>query len=104
MLMHVTMSLKYGALPKLFETMPKVKAIAESAGWEMKDALYFLNGKINTVVHIWQLRDMNHYLEGVQILSSHPEFPVLSAELAEIFIEETIVFAGHMPYSPGFSA
>lgn len=104
MLMHVTMKLKYGSLPKLFETMPKVKAIAESAGWEMKDALYFLNGRINSAIHIWKLRDMNHYHEGAHLLASHPDFPQLSAELSEIFIEETIVFADHAPYSPGFAA
>lgn len=103
MLMHVTMNLKYGALSRLFETMPKVKAIAESAGWEMKDAFYFLNGKISSAVHIWKLRDMNHYHEGVGILSAHPDFGALSTELAEIFVDETIVFADHMPYSPSLS-
>ena len=100
MFMHVTMELKYGALPKLFETMPKVKAIVENAGWELCDALYFVNGKINSAVHIWKLRDMNHYMEGVELLSTHREFPSLSASLAEIFDSEMIAFAQHAPYSP----
>ena len=85
MFMHVTMNLKYGALPRLFETMPKVKAIVEKAGWELCDALYFVNGRINSAVHIWKLRDMNHYMEGVERLSTHPDFPSLSASLAEVF-------------------
>ena len=100
MFMHVTMDLKYGALPKLFETMPKVKAIVEKAGWELCDALYFVNGKINSAVHIWKLRDMNHYMEGVELLTTHPDFPALSASLAEIFNSEAIAFAQHAPYSP----
>jgi hypothetical protein len=100
MFMHVTMNLKYGALPRLFETMPKVKAIVEKAGWELCDALYFVNGRINSAVHIWKLRDMNHYMEGVERLSTHPDFPSLSASLAEIFDNEVIVFAQHAPYSP----
>jgi len=104
MYMHVTMELKYGALPMLFETMPKVKAIVEKAGWELCDALYFVNGRINSAVHIWKLRDMNHYMEGVELLSTHPDFPKLSASLAEIFDNEVIVFAQSAPYSPKASA
>ena len=100
MLMHVTLELKYGQLPALFQTMPKVKIIVERVGWELLDALYFLNGRLNTVVHVWKLRDMNHYAEGMQALMSHPDFASLSAELAAIADNEVISFADNAPYSP----
>jgi len=97
---HVTVKLKYGQLGAFFEMMPKVKAIVEDAGWKMLDAYYFLNGRINTMVHIWEMRDMNHYMEGVALLSAHPDFPALNAALGEACDEETIVFAEKAPYSP----
>jgi len=101
MFTHVTIELKYAGLPALFETMPKVQAIVESVGWELSQALCFMNGRINTVVHIWKLRDMNHYAEGIERLTTHPDFPALSAALAEIVDNEVIVFAQPAPYSPG---
>lgn len=104
MFTHVTMQLKYGRLPALFATMPKVQAIVEQAGWELCDAFFFLNGRINSVVHIWKLRDMNHYMEGIVRLSAHPDFPELSASLADIVDNEVIVFAENTPYSPRVAA
>jgi len=104
MMMHVMMDVKYGKLPQLFQTMPRVQAIVEAAGWQLRDALYFLNGPINSAVHIWELRDMNHYHEGVMKLSQHPEFEELSGLLSQIFERETISFADHAPYSPKFQA
>jgi hypothetical protein len=104
MLMHVTLHLKYGQLPALFQTMPKVKAIVETVGWELQDAMYFMNGRLNTAVHIWKLRDLNHYAQGMQALMGHPQFPALSAELAALCDEEFVAFADNMPYSPRVAA
>jgi hypothetical protein len=97
---HVTVEVAYGRFEKFFQVMPRVKAIVERAGWTLKEALVQQNGQLFTVIHIWILRDMNHYAEGVAALNAHPDFPELTDQLASVVNKETIVFAVDAPYAP----
>ena len=97
---HVTIVLKYGQLPLFLETMPKVQAIVEAIGWVLKEALLQVSGRLFTVIHVWQLRDMNHYAEGLTVLAGHPDFPTLGEALGRIVESETITFAQPLPYGP----
>lgn len=101
---HVTVELAYGRLAEFLETMPRIVAIVEQSGWKLHEALIQANGRLFTVIHIWKLRDMNHYGEGVALLAAHPDFPELMAAMSAVTQRETIVFAEAAPYSPSASA
>lgn len=97
--MHVTIELKYGKVEGFLETMPKVQAIVESAGWRLEHALMQVSGKLFTVRHVWKLRDFAHYAEGMGVFMAHPDFAALSAALAEVVETETIAHATALPYA-----
>ena len=98
---HVTVELKYGQTERFAAAMAEVVKVAtEKCGWELREALFQLDGRLHTVRHIWKLRDLNHYAEGIAVLTAQPEFPALAAALAETIDRETICFAVAAPYSP----
>lgn len=98
---HVTVELKYGQTERFAEAMAGVAKIAtEAAGWELREALFQIDGRLNTARHIWKMRDMNHYLEGMGVLLAHPDFPALAARLSETIDQEIISFALPAPYAP----
>jgi hypothetical protein len=97
---HVTIQVAYGRLTPFLETMPKVQAIVEQAGWVLKQALIQQNGRLFTVIHVWKLRDMNNYAEGIGLLLGHPDYPALIEVLSGVVESETIVFAVDAPYAP----
>ncbi len=98
---HVTIRLQYGQMGAFAQTMPKVQAIVEQIGWTLLHALAQTNGQLFTVFHIWKLRDMNHYAEGIAHLTAHPDFAALTAELGQSVMTEEITFCAALPYSPG---
>lgn len=100
MFTHVTIELRYGRLSEFFAPMARVAAIVINAGWELREALVQQDGRLFTVRHVWKLRDMNHYQEGIAAIAAHPEFPSLAEQLAEVIVNETIVFATAAPYAP----
>ncbi|WP_340316834.1 NIPSNAP family protein [Rhizorhabdus argentea] len=101
MFTHVTVELKYGQAERFAAAMAKVVKLAtEQCGWELRDALFQIDGRMYTVRHIWKLRDLNHYAEGIAVLMAHPDFPALEATLGETIERETISFAVPAPYAP----
>ncbi|MDB5702370.1 MAG: hypothetical protein JWL66_2569 [Sphingomonadales bacterium] len=101
MFTHVTVELKYGQTETFSAAMAGVVKIAtEAAGWELREALFQLDGRLHTVRHVWKLRDLNHYAEGIAKLTAHPDFPALAATLGETIDRETISFAVAAPYAP----
>lgn len=101
MFTHVTVELKYGQTERFAAAMAGVVKIAtEQCGWQLREALFQLDGRLHTVRHIWKLRDLNHYAEGIAVLTAHPDFAGLAASLAETIERETISFAVPAPYAP----
>ena len=97
--LHVTLNVRAAGMMKFNAVMEELVAIAERAGWKLKDAFVQRTGRLNTVIDIWELQDMNHYARGIQAIVSHPESARLLATLAETVISETVVFADKAPYA-----
>lgn len=98
---HVTVELRYGMTPQFAEAMARIVAIVTTeCGWELREALMQVDGRLHTVRHIWKMRDMNHYLEGASILQQHPDFPAIAEQLNATVDAEHIAFAVPAPYAP----
>ena len=98
MFLHATLELSYAGVPKFLAISPRLKAIVEAEGWTLVNGLLFQTGRLNTVVHVWRLRDMNHYHEVVAKLRAHPEFPEIYRVLCEAVVDEQLAFAESVPY------
>lgn len=97
---HVTAELQPGESEEFAKTMARiVNIVTQDCGWELREALYQIDGRLETARHIWKLRDLNHYMEGSQYLMSHSDFPELSSRLSRHIAQETICFAVDAPYA-----
>ncbi|MCB5945637.1 NIPSNAP family protein [Acidocella sp. KAb 2-4] len=99
MYLHATLELSYAGVGPFLAMAPKLKAIVEADGWKLEQALLLQNGRLNTVIHIWRLRDMNHYQETLAKLPTHPQFAEIWQTLCEAVVKETVVFAEATPYA-----
>lgn len=100
MYIHVTVELRQGVFSEFTKTMQRIVEINQGFGWELREALLQVDGRLNTVLHIWKLKDMNHYLEGAAHLQAHPDFAELSSQLGRCVAQEHVVFALPTAYSP----
>lgn len=100
MYLHATLKLSYAGIGKFLHMAPRLKALVEADGWVMVNALLLQTGRFNTVIHIWRVRDMNHYVETIKKLRLHPDFEQIAAVLAESVVEETLAFAEPTAYAP----
>ena len=98
MYLHATLKLSYAGMGKFLAMAPRLKAAVESEGWVLVNGLIFQTGRFNTVVHIWKVRDMNHYYETIQKLQQRAEFGEIYAVLCESVVEETLALAEAVPY------
>lgn len=74
--------------------------IVESVGWKLIGAYMQSTGRLNTVIDIWELEDLNHYEHGLKTLTEHPDFPDIAAAIALAVERETLVFMNAAPYLP----
>jgi hypothetical protein len=100
MYLHATLELSYAGLPKFLAMAPTLRRILEQEGWVLVNALVQVTGRLNTVIHIWRLRDANHYSEVVAKLRAHPDFPEIHRVLCEAVDEERLLFATAADYAP----
>ena len=96
--MHVTLLLKQGKLPVFREAMKIAQPIAEGAGWKLRDAFLFRSGRLNTVIDVWELEELNHYERGLAALQSSPRFEELQSKLADSVESETVCFCDRLRY------
>ncbi|MFA5523790.1 MAG: NIPSNAP family protein [Tissierellales bacterium] len=99
MYMLATLKLSYAGVGTFLAIAPKVKAIVEKEGWVLEKALISQASRLNTVTHLWKIRDMNHYHEGLEKIQVHPDFPEILAALSASVDEEIISFGVDTPYS-----
>ena len=76
----------------------RVVPVVEAIGWKLIAAFMQSSGRLNTVVDIWQLDDLNHYHKGMHALTSHPDYPQIAEVIAMSVERETIVFMNRAPY------
>ena len=51
--LHVTLNVNAAGMMKYNAVMEELVAIAERAGWKLKDAVVQRTGRLNTVIDIW---------------------------------------------------
>jgi hypothetical protein len=100
MYLIATLELSYGGVAKFFEVAPKVRALMEAGGCRMLHAMLQDTGRLNTIVHVWEIPDANTYFAAVEALKQDESFPEIVAALAEAVVDERLVFAQDAPYSP----
>lgn len=97
--LHVTLEVKAAGLPAFCEVMGEAVEILEERGWKLAGAFVQRTGRLNTVIDLWRLDDMNHFDTGLKAFLAHPRFAAIKAVLDETVISETIVFADEAPYA-----
>ncbi len=96
--MHVTLEVKGAGLQRFLAAMADAKPVLESAGWELVGAFVQGTGRLNTVIDLWRLRDMNHYQDAMATVREWSGFPAFKQALDECVLSETIVFAAKASY------
>lgn len=91
--LHATIEAKASELGRLLATLGEMKRILAAAGWGMVGCFTHRTGRLNTVLDIWELDDMNHYERGLQVLAAHVRFPAIAEVLGAAVLRETLVFS-----------
>lgn len=100
MYLIATLELSYSGVQTFFEIAPLVRSLMEKRGCKMLHAMLQDTGRLNTIVHIWELRDANQYFEAVTSLKTDPAFAEILAALSRSVVDERLVFAQETPYAP----
>jgi len=98
--LQATLELDYQTLPIFLSIAPTMKAEAEAAGWTMLAAMTTKIGKMNTVVHLWKLADMNAFDVGIAAMASSPHSAKIYEEICKSGAKETLAFLDATSYSP----
>jgi NIPSNAP len=96
--MHVTLEVRGDGLHRFMTEMAKALPVLEGAGWVLTGAFVQRSGRLNTVIDLWELRDMNHYQDALGALAGWSGFGAFKQMLDECVLSETIVFADKAPY------
>ena len=96
---HVTLEVKAAGMARFVEVMGETVPLLEGWGWKLVGAFLQRTGKLNTVIDLWELDDMNHFDAGLKQFVAHPRFPAIKAVLDETVQSETIVFADRLSYT-----
>jgi quinol monooxygenase YgiN len=96
---HVTLELR-GEYVESFMTAMKEIAVPylESKGWKLYAAFLQSTGRLNTVIDIWEIEDMNHYQSALGAFFTSDVFPKFKPLLDQAVINETIVLADKASY------
>jgi len=96
--LHVTLEVEAAGMARFLTAMGEITPILEGEGWRLAGAFVQRSGRLNTVIDLWELRDLNHYDEALKSLTSHARFPEFAQVLAQTVRNETVVFADKAPY------
>lgn len=100
MYLIATLELSYAGVATFFEVAPRVRAAMEAQGVKMLHAMVQEVGRLNTIVHVWEMDDADTYFRAVDALKAHADFPAILAALSEAIVDERLVFARDTPYAP----
>jgi hypothetical protein len=97
--LHVTMEVREGTLARFNEVMAQAVDLLREQDWKLEGAFIQRTGRLNTVIHIWKLKDFQHYATGGGAYAADPRFGPIRAALDEMMLSETINFASRSPYA-----
>ena len=98
--MMSTLEIKTGGVEKFSKAMSEMALpFLEKQGWRLNGAYMQTTGRLNTIIDLWELDDMNHYHRVLMMLMSEDFFPAFSAVLEETVLKETIVFSVKAPFA-----
>jgi len=83
-----------------YEVMKEFVPLLGTFGFKMLHAFSSVTGNVATLYHLWEIKDANMLMDGIQAWRDHPDFPRISAKLYECTVSESIVLLRHTPYSP----
>lgn len=96
---HVTIEVASAGFARFLAAMPQaVEFLEREAGWRLAGAFIQRTGRLNTVIDLWELADMNQFDRGLQLLLAAPFYPAFQQVLNEAVLKETIVLAQKAPY------
>ena len=78
--------------------MKIAQPIAEGIGSKLHDAFVFPSGRLNTVIDLRELEDLNHFDRGMTALQHSPKFAELQSKLADSVESETVCFCDRLRY------
>jgi len=96
---HVTLEVKAAGMARFVEVMGETVPMLEGWGWKLVGAYLQRTGKLNTVIDLWELKDLNELDAVLKKFVAHPRFPAIKAVLDETVESETIVFANALNYN-----
>lgn len=94
------LELSYGGVQTFLDIAPRVRAEMEARGCTMIHAFMQDTGRLNTFIHIWQMKDANTYMDAVASLRASDGIGEIFAALSESVVNETLTFASALPYGP----
>lgn len=97
--LQATLEIDGAGYERFFRTMAEWVPIIEAGGWKLNAAFMHRTGRLNTVIDIWELEDMNHMDRGFMALMAHPRFPEFKKVLDETVRSETLVFLQKFSYT-----
>lgn len=98
--LQATIELKAEGVPRFMEAIAKIVPILGKEGMRLALAFMQRTGRLNTVIDVWELEDMNHLDRALGVLAAHPDFPAIKAALDASVERETLVFGNKLPYAP----
>ena len=96
---HTTLEVRAAGKAKFVATMKVIVPIMEKAGWKLLGAFEQRTGRFHTFIDLWELRDMNHYQDGLEECFRDPRINDIVAALAETVETETVVFASKAEFA-----
>lgn len=97
--LQATLEIEAAGYERFVDIMGEAVPIIEAAGWKLSSAYMHRTGRLNTVIDLWELEDLNHMDRGLQELMAHTRFPAIKKVLDETVRNETLVFLQKLSYA-----
>ena len=95
-----SLKVKYGQQHKFNEVMRHLKPALEREGWKLIGAHQNTIGRLNSVVDLWEVSDLNAVTETLARVGRDKEFGEWAAQLPNLVDEEVLQLMSKLPYSP----
>ena len=97
--LQATLEIDGAGYQRFVTTMAEWVPIIESSGWKLSAAYMHRTGRLNTVIDVWEVEDMDHIDRGFAQLMAHPRFGEFKTVLDETVKNETLVLLQKFSYA-----
>jgi hypothetical protein len=97
--LQATLEIDGAGFQRFVQIMAEWVPIIESSGWKLNAAYMHRTGRLNTVIDVWEVEDMEHIDRGFQQLMAHPRFGDFKKVLDETVKSETLVVLQKFAYA-----